>query len=229
MLRYLGPLIFGVAGVAVLIGLCVWQIQRLGEKQTFLTDINARIDATPVAVPASPDPEADRFLPVRATGQLGEEEIHVLVSQKRIGAGYRILTTVTVDGRVLLLDRGFVLSADKDLPRSTGDLTVEGNLHWPDEIDSFTPEPDTNANIWFARDVPRLAEALGAEPVLIIARATSDDDPRVTPLPVDTSGIPNDHLQYAITWFLLAIVWATMTGYLIWRMARAKTPESETS
>ena len=32
--------------------------------------------------------------------------------------------------------------------------------------------------------------------------------------------IPNDHLEYAITWFGLAAVWAVMTGYLLWRIKR---------
>jgi surfeit locus 1 family protein len=56
---------------------------------------------------------------------------------------------------------------------------------------------------------------LGTEPVLIVARSKSDAG--VTPLPVDSSAIPNDHLQYAITWFSLAFVWATMTTYFLWR------------
>jgi surfeit locus 1 family protein len=42
----------------------------------------------------------------------------------------------------------------------------------------------------------------------------------VTPLPVDTSGIPNDHLNYAITWFSLAALWMGMTLYLLWRIRR---------
>lgn len=86
-------------------------------------------------------------------------------------------------------------------------------------MDSFTPEPDKSNNIWFARDVPKMAAALGTEPVLLIAK--SKTDPNVVPLPVDTEGIPNDHLQYAITWFSLALIWAAMTGFFLWR-GRAK-------
>ncbi len=42
----------------------------------------------------------------------------------------------------------------------------------------------------------------------------------VTVFPVDASGIPNDHLGYAVTWFLLAFVWMGMTGFLVWRISR---------
>jgi surfeit locus 1 family protein len=40
----------------------------------------------------------------------------------------------------------------------------------------------------------------------------------IEPMPVDTSGIPNDHMNYAITWFSLAAVWLGMTAYLLWRI-----------
>ena len=50
--------------------------------------------------------------------------------------------------------------------------------------------------------------------------ATHPADDAVDPLPVDTSGIPNDHLQYAITWFSLAAVWLLMTGVWLRRIAK---------
>ena len=98
------------------------------------------------------------------------------------------------------------------------DASVIANFRTVDEKDGFTPDPDLTANFWFARDVPALADALGTEPVLLILRQTSEPNPPVRPWPVDTSGIPNDHLQYAVTWFLLALVWAGMTLYLLWRI-----------
>ena len=97
-------------------------------------------------------------------------------------------------------------------------LAVTGNLHWPDEVDSFTPDPDFEAGLVFARDVPVLAEALGTEPILIVARDVSGTDLRATPMPVTSAGIPNNHLGYAVQWFGLALVWAGMTAFLIWRI-----------
>jgi surfeit locus 1 family protein len=124
------------------------------------------------------------------------------------------------DGRRILLDRGFVATTGKDRPRVTGPAEITGNLHWPQETDGFTPEPDLGANIWFARNVPKMAQALDTEPVLLVAR--SQNDPGLRPLPVGTSRISNDHLNYAITWFSLALIWALMTGYFLWS-SRAKS------
>lgn len=217
--RMITPLLFGLIGVTILIGLGVWQLQRLAWKETMLTEIEARIGAAATALPAAPDPKADRFLPVTVAGSFTGEELEVLSSRKEIGAGYRVIAVLqTTDGRRVLVDRGFVREADHRIPRTARDVEVTGNLHWPSEVDSFTPPPDQARNLWFARDVPAMAAALDTETTFIIARTPTGDG--IEPLPVDSSAIPNDHLSYAITWFLLAVVWLGMTVLLLWRIRR---------
>lgn len=222
MRRVLFLLMFGLSGTLVLGALGVWQVQRLAWKESVLTEIEARIGAAPVVLPVRPDPEADRYLPVQVAGDILAGEIRVLVSVKRVGPGYRIIAPfATQDGRRILLDRGFVPVEAAGAARQLGPATVIGNLHWPREIDQFTPAPDLDGETWFARDVPAMAVALETEPVLLIA--ASQTDPEVTPLPVDTVGIPNDHLQYAITWFSLALIWTAMTAYFLWRTRARNT------
>ena len=210
--------IFALAGLIVLLWLGVWQIQRLAWKEGILADIEARIQAAPVALPADVDPDADKYLPVEMTGQFGAGVLRVLVSQKRVGAGYRLITPFEAEGRTVLVDRGFIRVAEALTPAPAGQVTVTGNLHWPDDRNSSTPDNDVGGNTWFARDIAQMADVLGTEPVLIIVRNLSQPDGAVTPLPVDTSGIPNDHLQYAVTWFGLAAVWTAMMGYFLYRL-----------
>ena len=97
-------------------------------------------------------------------------------------------------------------------------VTVLGNLHWPDEVDRWTPQPDREAGVWYGRDLAAMAEELRTEPVLVVTREASSNDPPATPLPVTTEGIPNSHLGYAVQWFGLAAVWAVMTLFLLWRI-----------
>ena len=99
-------------------------------------------------------------------------------------------------------------------------LRVNGNLHWPDEKGPSTPGPNLAEGIWFARDVPAMAAQLGTLPVLVVANAIGGDVQGVAPIPLSPQGIPNSHLSYAVQWFLLAAVWAGMTGGLIWRITR---------
>jgi len=221
MRRSLFLIVIGLGGAAVLLWLGFWQMQRLDWKLSVIADIDARIDATPIPLPDRLDPVTDSYLPVEIRGVIAPDYLRVLVSQKEIGAGYRIISPIDMGGRRVLLDRGFTPVDQQDVPAHVGSVTVRGNLQWPDETDGFTPEPDAAKNIWFARDVEAMAVALGTEPVLVVAKQTSFDDAPVTPLPVDTAAIPNDHLQYAITWFSLAAIWIAMSIAFILRARRA--------
>jgi surfeit locus 1 family protein len=218
MRRTLFLLIIGLGGAAILIALGLWQVQRLAWKEAILADIDARTVAQPVDLPTDPDPARDAYLPVRATGNFGDEELHVLVSARDIGAAYRVIAPFTLtDGRRILVDRGLIATEAKAAARPTGEANVIGNLQWPQETDSFTPAPDISGNIWFARDVTSMAATLGTEPVLLVTRDAPDMQGAPLPMPVDTGQIPNDHLQYAITWFSLAAIWLAMSLYFLRR------------
>ena len=223
--RMLIPALFGLAGGALLLWLGFWQLQRLQWKESYLAAIEARIHDAPAALPARPDPEADRFLPVRVAGRIEGPEIHVLASSRKSGPAYRVITAfITDDGRRVLLDRGMIPTGAAAAPRPPRRLVVTGNLHWPQETGSGIPAPDLKANIWFARDVPAMARALGTEPVLIVAASDTGDG--VVPFPVSTEGIPNNHLSYAVQWFGMAAVWFGMTLFLLWRIKRRTEQET---
>lgn len=219
--RMIFPQLLGVAGAAILMSLGVWQVQRLVWKESILARIEARIADDPAVLPEAPDAARDQYLPVRVEGMFDGDDLAVLASLKGFGAGYRIVSAMqtSIDRRIMV-DRGFVALEARDMSGPVPTITVTGNLLWPDEIDRWTPEPDRAAGIWFARDIPAMAAELGTEPVLVVARSVSDANTGVTPLPVSTAGIPNDHLNYAITWFSLAIVWLAMTAYLLWHIRR---------
>ena len=83
---------------------------------------------------------------------------------------------------------------------------------------------DLEKNIWFARYLPMMAQELDVLPFMVVVEKMDISKNGewvaydvVTPLPVSVN-IPNDHREYAITWFSLAIVWFGMTAYLLWRI-----------
>ena len=206
----------GFAGTACLLYLGKWQLDRLYWKLDVLQKIDQKISEAPVPLPAEPSESVHKYLSVEISGQFIGQSIRVLASKKRFGAGYRVIHVFRTDGRRLLIDLGFVgLETDYDIDLIS-DISLVGNLHWPDEVDNFTPEPDLENNIWFARNVERVASALQTEPILIILKDSTLKDQNIKPMPIDTTHIPNDHLQYAITWFSLAIIWALMSCLFIW-------------
>ncbi|TRD22467.1 SURF1 family protein [Palleronia caenipelagi] len=217
-MRWISLVIIGLGGLAVLLSLGTWQVKRLDWKTDMLAEIEAAIDAPATELPDNPYP-AQKYLPVEARGTISGEPLRVLISTVELGPAYRLIAPFDTGTRRVMVDLGAApVAAEIALP--TTPLTVTGNLHWPDEVDGYTPEPDLSENIWFARDVPAMAQALETEPTLIVARSLAPGIEGLTPLPVSTAGIPNDHLQYAITWFSIAVLWAGMTALLAWRMAK---------
>ncbi|KIC16018.1 SURF1 family protein [Leisingera sp. ANG-DT] len=217
MRRVIFLLIIGGAGLAILIGLGTWQLQRMGWKEDLLQTIEASIAAAPAALPQVPVKEQDRYRAVTVEGEIEGNALHVFWVTKDAETGYRVIAPfVTTDGRRVLLDRGFIPAAEKTTSLSIGQATVTGNLLWPDEGDWTTPAPEVDTNILYSRDVAYMAERLNTEPVLIVARSTAPEA-AVTPQAVTTAGIPNNHLQYAITWFSLALIWGAMTVYFLRR------------
>lgn len=213
--------LIGLGGLAVLIYLGVWQVQRLAWKQGLLTEISAEIASDPIPLNTALDDGAPRYTPVATQGVFGDGHIRMLASRKSTGPVFRIIRPFETDdaGRVLI-DTGWIKdgSAVPDVP--TGLVSLLGNLDNPNEADGFTPDPDLENNMWFARDVPAMAAVLDTQPILVVLREPASPRLGLTPWPVSPDGIPNDHLQYAITWFSLAIIWAGMTFAFVRRVPR---------
>lgn len=220
--RFIGAAVFGIAGVAVLLSLGFWQVQRLAWKTAMIEQIEGRIHNAPVPVPADAAEGDHRYLPVTAAGRYTGEAVFVLSSLTGTGPGARLIAVLETDeGRRLLVDRGFVAESRRSaVPLVAEGVSVTGNLDWPHDADAFTPAPDTARNLWFSRDPGPIAATLDAEPMLLVARQDSAAAPPLVTQPVSGVALRNDHLEYALTWFMLAAVWAVMTIALLWRIQR---------
>ena len=237
----LGPAIFGLLGIAILCGLGFWQLERKVWKEGLLAAIAERVDAPAVAFPPEAgwgalSPESDEYRHVRLTGRfLNDKEAHLqsnLVSSgKDDGAlGYDILTPFALaDGTIVIVNRGFVPLTKKEAStrlegQVEGETAITGLIRFPQAHSWFVPADDPAKNVWFSRDPAPIATALGLRrvaPVIVDAEAS----PNGTGLPRGGQtriAIPNDHLQYALTWFGLAIVLACV--FIAYAISRLRTP-----
>lgn len=223
MTRYIVPVLIGVIGTAILIALGIWQMQRLEWKETVLAEIEAQLSEPAVPLPATPDPAKHKFMSVDLAGTILPGAEFIFTTVKGLGVRLRVIQAMELsDGRRILVELGVVNPDLIDRVAVEGPVTLEGMLHWPDESDAFTPDPDTANGIWYARDLDALAAALETEPVLVVTSQMTPADILLLPLPLDPTAIPNDHLQYAVTWFGLAVVWVGMT--MLWLRRIARTP-----
>ncbi|WP_071797625.1 SURF1 family protein [Natronohydrobacter thiooxidans] len=219
--RMIIPALFGLLGTAILIALGLWQLDRAGQKAALIAEMEMRIFEAPAALPDAPEPEAHRYLPVRTEGRFLPEHVFVLSAQKAQGPGFHLVQAFeTDDGRRILVERGFLPEAARaGLTLDAGqEAQLIGNLHWPRDINRHTPPHDAARNLVFGRDVEEMATLLGTEPTLLVLRASDPPASGITPVPVYQVSIPDPHLGYAVQWFLMAMAWAGMTVFFLWRI-----------
>jgi len=220
--KILFPLVLGLAGCGVLISLGLWQVDRLAWKEDVLAGINSRLAAAPAELTPNVSEALDEYTRVTLVGTPTGEELHVLVSGTEAGTGYRVISKVETAFGEILVDQGLLAIDNKAAMPLIAEMQIDGTLIWPDDQNAQTPDADLAANIWFARNVDTMSAALDTLPLMVVTTSTTPADPRLVALPVNTTTVKNDHFEYAVTWFLLALVWAIMSIYLILRTTRPK-------
>ena len=211
---------FSAASLALLIGLGLWQLQRLEWKQGLIAQIEARARAEPVtlkqALTRARSGEDVSYLRVRVEGRFDNGKERYLYAVSDGTPGWHVITPfATQDGAVVLVDRGFVPNAFKEpSSRAQGeindDVAVTGLARNSDSQGLFIPDNELAENRWFWRDLGAMSKSMfpaGAPDIApFILEAERSDIPGGWPLGGQTRlDLLNNHLQYALTWFLLAL------------------------
>ena len=225
----LAPTLWFLPGVVLLIGLGVWQIQRLHEKEALIASVEAGMKAAPVplaeALQVGP---AAEYHHVRVQGHfLHDKELYVFSRGPMGAVGVDIVSPlVQSNGETVLVDRGFVPEALRNpatraAGQVQGDVALTGVLRLTQEPGLFTPAANRQARLWFVKNVPEMAGALGVSVPPVIIEADATPNPGGWPLGGRTQiDFPNDHLQYAITWFGLAL--ALTAVYLLYHRSKGR-------
>ena len=212
------PYFFGILGVLILAGLGIWQVQRLAWKNNLIREISESLGTPPISVVPNEINIGSQYLSVSANGKFLEKELHVLHSLKPYGPGFKVIKPFKLSSNeIILVDLGFVEEKNKAKERIFTDETIKGNIFFPNETDFFTPDPNLDRNIWFARSLDSMANYLGTMPILLVLSNSVDRGVITTPL---RANLVNNHLQYAVTWFSMAVTWVFMSFYLIIRVTK---------
>jgi surfeit locus 1 family protein len=205
--------------VVFALGLAVWQMERREWKWGILDRIALNQAAAPMPFDelVKGDPLRREYGRVRIAGTLlNDHEYYLAARSQKDDVGLQIITPLKMDdGTIVLFDRGFVPSENKD-PKTraagqiAGRVELIGLLRRSQVKRQFAPDNDPDKNFWFHVDVPLMRKMAGGtpDPVLDAFFLEADATPNPGGLPVGGQtrlDIPNDHLQYAITWFLIAM------------------------
>lgn len=226
--RYRGlvlPAVLTVVALCVLVALGNWQIRRLAWKEDLIARAAERprgpvADLPPASEWALLDVDQSEYRPFRLSGRFRHDQEALVFTSigdaqgPFSGPGYWVVTPFNPEsGGTVFVNRGFAPQG-RHTPEARGEersaepVTVTGLLRPSEMANFFTPDDRPDANIFFARDVSRLAAAKGISGP--VAPFTIDLVAGETP----AGGLPqagetrmtftNSHLSYAVTWYGLA-------------------------
>ncbi|HEY8574177.1 SURF1 family protein [Phenylobacterium sp.] len=224
-----------LVALAILVGLGSWQLQRLAWKRELLARLEALEKAPPVPLIYLMDElargEDVEFRRVKVTCPgLSKAPYLELYGLHEGQAGSRLISACDVEGGgqgTILVDRGFVgdtISARPPVdPADRTPVEIEGLLRRPDARTFVTPPNRTEANRWFSRDIPAMAAALkapAAAPAFLMAETSTNPEWKALVPAAAPKEISNRHLEYAVTWFGLALALAGVYAALLFKRLR---------
>lgn len=232
------PAMLTFLGTGILSGLGVWQLERLAWKRDLIARVEARTARAPFKLP----PRANwamlrldilEYRPVTLTGRfLHLDEMHLFahLAQPRGkfgGKGAWVITPFETADGVVLINRGFV--PDHLVPKSrrqtglvTGPQSLTGLIRRGELQTAFMPDNAPRTNQWYYRDIAAMARHIGrTDTAPFMIDLVKPRPPGGLPQPGETRlSFKNDHLNYALTWFALALTLLGIFAAFAWRTAR---------
>lgn len=221
----LWPTVFTLPALVILVLLGNWQIERLAWKRALLHDIAQQMAVPPVPLPARVRAEDWSYRRVTVTGVFDHaHEIYLFAPGPQGGTGYQVITPLKRDaGEAVLVNRGWVPTDHKDpatrmAAQTPGKVTVTGIIRLSGRANAFSPANRPDLGIWYVRDIPSMAKYLGFAVAPLVVEADNTPNPGGWPVGGQTIiDIPNNHLDYALTWYGLALVLLVIYVVYHWR------------
>ncbi|AYC99913.1 surfeit locus 1 family protein [Neorhizobium sp. NCHU2750] len=229
-----------LAALAILLSLGTWQVERLHWKEGLLADIAERRAAAPVPLSeierkaAAGDDIEYRRVTLSGTFDHAKERHFFATFEGQ--TGFYVYTPLALsDGRVAFVNRGFVPYEMKDAATRpagevTGEQTITGyaRARLPGKPSMLVPDNDLKKNIFYWKDLDAMVTSDGLDPSRVLPFFVDADARLKNPGGWPRGGVtqfdlPNNHLQYAITWYGLALALVAVVSGMWWRGRRPGT------
>ncbi|MBB5571713.1 surfeit locus 1 family protein [Rhizobium paranaense] len=235
----IGKALILLTALGILLVLGTWQVERLHWKEGLLADIAERQAAAPVPLSTIETMAASggdiEYRVVTATGRyLNNKERHFFATFAG-ASGFDIYTPLQLaDGRYLFVNRGFVpYDAKEPEMRVQGQLTDEQTVTGLARAKlagqpSGMPDNDLAKNIFYWKDLDAMADSDGLPRDKVLPFFV-DADKTLNPAGLPIGGVtivdlPNNHLQYAVTWYGLAAALVAIVAISWWRKRHPDAP-----
>ena len=206
------PIIATILGLAILLSLSGWQLKRLSWKKNLIETRIDRYEKSSKELNELKDLSKSEFYKVNVVGSfLNNKEMFMPALSKNGNNGFHILVPIKLlDGKTIIYDTGWVPTHKKEQATRTKNLDEnisikESVIRLPGRKGKYQPDNELENNFWFFVDTEEMSKYLNLNVEKEFYLEAANDGPEGYPLGGQTRiYIRNNHLQYAITWFLIA-------------------------
>lgn len=228
-LRSAVALALGILGVLILGALGTWQVERLQWKEGIIRQIDERTNSPPRPIDeieALQRRTGDvEYYPVALRGRFLNGAERFFLSTHAGEAGWNVYVPLDLgQNRFVFVNRGFVPYDLRD-PAKRAEGQIEGEAAVAglarnaavEKPGWMIPDNDLAKNQFFWKSIAQMSTGAGlpagAEVLPFVVDAGPGRAPGGWPVGGTTViDIPNNHLQYALTWYGLALALAVMLG-----------------
>ena len=227
------PSLAAIVGLALLLSLGFWQLERKAWKENLIATLQQRLSAAPVTLPPPAEwpkltQQQDEFRRVRVRLDFVDlARAHLYTSGSALrddikAPGYFVFAPARLpNAQTIVVNAGY--TPERYYPWPGGQAEIVGYLRWPESPSWFVSDHDASGSIFFVRDHRIMAKTKQwgdvSAPFYVEMESPvpAGGTPRPGPLSVK---LRNDHLGYALTWFGLAFALATIFALFALRQRR---------
>ena len=194
--------------------LSIWQVKRLKWKEDLISNIEKAYNSDSININMlNDDLKNFKFKNVYLEGIfINEKSMFLGPRVNKDQVGYHLITPFLFnDNRYILVNRGWLKKIIK-IKEQKKEYLIKGILKESDIKNIFTPKNNMEENLWFYISTKQMSEFSKLKLVdnIFVDLIKSNSNDKLTIINSSIPKIVNNHLQYAITWAILGLLFLVM-------------------
>ena len=194
--------------------LSIWQVKRLNWKEDLISNIEKAYNSDSININMlTGDLRNFKFKNVYLEGIfINEKSMFLGPRVNKDQVGYHLITPFLFnDNRYILVNRGWLKKIIK-IKEQKKEYLIKGILKESDIKNIFTPKNNMEENLWFYISTKQMSEFSKLKLVdnIFVDLIKSNSNDKLTIINSSIPKIVNNHLQYAITWAILGLLFLVM-------------------